>query len=445
MLEPKEFSFGGERCWRWGNTLYANFTAGETRRFHNHQVTLLSVAHDQCVARVDDQTAELRMARRAVPTNVRGVRIFVADTRVVASLTDDTFTKSRHIHGLLQGDALLGLCPADQPLLDPDRYTFPIDRSEGFEWTMEEDSHMFAYLGPHRSHEGIDFDLHDARGVARHALVAIEDATVVVTDPRRDGGLILQSTADPLVHYIYRHLDGGDRFLVRQGQRVQKGQKLGYIWGDWRWGHLHFAVRLSKQTPTMDTRYDDLLNCFPQCYELWHGDLTPRRRVWPSGDWRFFSRNYWEIRNRKLLDAFDPLSGRGWDLDFGCAASRVEADGNRQEQPPPLMQGARLRQVLHAGTAAECVNPTDRYVFRVCVPNGRYLVRVVVGDPALPTWQHVDFNGVDAGVFDLEAGRFCSSCEVQTIVDDGELRCTFQQRDRETISAVCELHFVRVG
>ena len=188
---------------------------------------------------------KLKPARAPLPAVLAGVRVFIADSRPVASCAADRFTTCRHVHGALTGDALLCLSHADQPLLDPARHTFPIDRSEGYWWPMNEGSPMFAWYGPNRSHEGIDFDLHDARGLRRHALVAVEDGTVRLARNRRNGTISLESLAQPGLWYIYQHTDGGqDSFLVREGQPVSRGQRLAYIWGDWRWGHLHFAVKL---------------------------------------------------------------------------------------------------------------------------------------------------------------------------------------------------------
>jgi hypothetical protein len=157
----------------WGDAVYVNLAAGESYDFAGATVALVAVENNFCTVAVNGKPRQLVVARRALPTEIEGVRVFVADNRHVADLTETQ--ANRNVHAALTKDALLCLSDPSRPLLDPDRYIFPISREDGFEWTMHENSHMFAYLRPVRSHEGIDLDLSDARGGEMHALVAPED------------------------------------------------------------------------------------------------------------------------------------------------------------------------------------------------------------------------------------------------------------------------------
>jgi murein DD-endopeptidase MepM/ murein hydrolase activator NlpD len=61
---------------------------------------------------------------------------------------------------------------------------------------------------------------------------------------------------------IYQHLNR-DKVFVQPGQSVKRGDRLAYIWGDWRWGHLHFSVVGDGGQPDYAGRYRYVLNCLP--------------------------------------------------------------------------------------------------------------------------------------------------------------------------------------
>ncbi|MHC4406813.1 MAG: hypothetical protein ACYTG0_44910 [Planctomycetota bacterium] len=67
---------------------------------------------------------------------INGVRIFLADTRPVATLTTDE--KFPLVHAALTRDALLCSSDPAQPLLDLQRFTFPVSRADGFRWCLAE-------------------------------------------------------------------------------------------------------------------------------------------------------------------------------------------------------------------------------------------------------------------------------------------------------------------
>jgi hypothetical protein len=300
---------------------------------------------------------------------------------------------------------------------------------------------MHAYLGATRSHEGLDMDMHDM--LELHPLVAVEDAVVRVVRDQRNGCIILESRRQPGVYYIYQHANGSPgRCFVAAGQRVARGERLAYAWGDGRWGHLHFAMRLSDTEPPYAQRFNSIVNAFPQCYELWHGDLAPRPRVYTTGHWRLHTANYWETRNQGFRSGFDEIVGYGWRLGAWCPADVVECESEPQDRANPA-RSLRLRTTLHEGLSARATNPEDHYDFVVCVPNGQYGVRAVLGDLRLPTRQHVAFNGEDVGTYDLAAGTFVSTPETRVCVSDGRLVVRIGQADAIQYSAISELHFAK--
>jgi hypothetical protein len=92
------------------------------------------------------------------------------------------------------------------------------------------------------------------------------------TGDDNEGCIIIRSKSQPKIYYIYKHMY--DRsMLVKPGQSVEAGEILGYIWGDWKWSHLHIALVCPEKPIEYGQRYHNLLNCFCQLYELWHGDL----------------------------------------------------------------------------------------------------------------------------------------------------------------------------
>lgn len=425
----------------WGNATYVDLEVGQSHRCGNAIVKLISIENNFCTVEVNDARRQLIVARRALPDVIEGVRIFVADNRHVADLT--ATESNRNVHAALTKDALLCLSPADRPLLDPNLYTFPISRADGFNWTMAEDSHMFAYLRPTRSHEGIDLDLSDARGGEIHAILAPEDGVVraILDTPGSsiEARVFIRSRRDPHLTYSYSHINR-NKVFVRPGQEVRKGQKLGHIWGDWRWGHLHFSVRRYGVEPiTNYNGFDYLLNTFPQMYELWHGDLEPRPPVRPSGSFKFAGQ-YWTRGNQQFLDQYDDIVGYGWRLGAWCTASKVETSW--PDGPSKPGQSARLHKVMYQNSSRPARNPEDHFDFEVAVPDGYYDVQAQVGDAYAATWQKISFEGADAGVYELDRTLAWTPAK-RVRVRDGRLTIRLQLRDEEAWAAIYELHFTR--
>ena len=74
------------------------------------------------------------------------------------------------------------------------------------------------------------------------------------------------------------------------------------------------------------------------------------------------------------------------------------------------------------------------------MPDGLYEVKALVGDIASPSWQQVSLNGVDAGVYDLKAGRYAWTPTKQ--IEDGRLAARFVLRG-DDVAGLSELLFVR--
>ncbi|NCB09728.1 MAG: hypothetical protein EOM73_16410, partial [Bacteroidia bacterium] len=126
----------------WGNASYFNINKGEKITFNSVEIELLKLDNHYNTIRFGGDTLTLKVSRRSLPELSNGLRIFVADNQNVKALTTDN---SRH--GLLTKDALICLSDFNQPLLDPNRYIFPVSFNDGYIWSAEEDSHMFSYLG----------------------------------------------------------------------------------------------------------------------------------------------------------------------------------------------------------------------------------------------------------------------------------------------------------
>lgn len=431
--------------YRWGNALYVDFSLGDAYVFLEKRIVLIAMAHDSSTVRVGEKEVVLRVARRALPVVIDGVRLFLADNRNVKELTSDPA-----FHGLTRKDALLCLSDASRPLLDAEQYTFPISRRDGYHWHMEERSQMFTYYGDapymkhvglgvgaspyYRSHEGIDFNMHDARGIEKHPLVAIEAGRVelLVQTNEDEVCAIIGSDSNPQIYYVYQHLCVRHCY-VSAGQSVKRGEKLGCIWGDGVWGHLHFSVVHRDGIPGYADRYNNLLNAFPQMYELWHGDLAPRPRIWTRGHLTFGHEKS-AVENKLSTAVFDDIVGYGWRIEDWCAAASVDAYPERTGSLP-------LGKVLHEGTRAAAENPNDHLDFEVTVAPGNHAVRVRVGDVFQNTWQRVACCGVDLGTFTLEAGNLQWTKEARVRVPDGRLTVRIGLKDRNTRAGISELIF----
>lgn len=429
-----------------GNAVYVDLAVGESFKYMDRTIRVIKLKNHLSLIQVENEQQWLEVAKRSLPVTIGGLRIFVSDQINVKNLTSDP-----EKHNLLNKDVLLCISDPAKPLLDPSKFTFPISRADGYEWKMEENSHMFAYLGLsewiapgyYRSHEGMDLNMHEARGKEIHPLIAIEAATVVMvadsnTTHTYDGCIILKSDTQENIYYVYKHTHPKTH-KVKVGQKVKKGQILSYIWGDDVWGHLHFAVVYRTETPTYKNRYKNLLNFFPQFYELHFGNLKPAEKTRNEG--RFFFGHKKELcRNFKKLDEFTPLTGYGWKLGEWCISRKVE------EAESDFEGNARLRKVLHTGTKAESKNPQSYYDFEIAVENGDYLVSATVGDAFLPSGQRVFFEGTAAGLFKTD--QTCSykkTGDFKVKVSDNALTLRLELIDKEQLAGIKELNFKKIN
>lgn len=416
-----------------GNQTYINLSLGESYRFLGKEIRAQSMAGPSAVVAVDDEIAPLKIARRILPTVVNRVRLSLCDTREMAN-----YTKPRHYgtRESLTKDVLLCLSDPTKPLADPERFVFPVDRSDGFRWSMAENSHTYAFLSESRQHEGTDISLANGKVDQVDALVTIEDATVVWVQPHNgeQACVMLASGSTPGVYYVYQHLEAAT-VTVKAGERVKRGQKLGFIWGDNRWGHLHFGVIGWGDVSQYENRYRNSIPVFPMLYELWHGDLKPRIKQWSWGHW-VFARNKATVENIKHLNAFDELLGYGWLLGDWCPAAKVEpTEGNDQ------YSSALLRKRLFHGTRSEAVNPKDYYDFEISVPNGKYAVNLLVGDVHHDTWQRLEVEGRPLGTYGLGANHLTWTKEQQVQVKDGRLTVRIYLKDNMTYASLSEVLF----
>lgn len=426
----------------WGNVHFLNFHRGEARNWNGRRVTVLEA--NACSLTVDVEGARevLPVGRRTVPASLAGLRLFVADTKAAAALTaDEGFPRHR---GLVKRDALLAVCDGGLPLVDERRFTFPIDRAQGFTWSMEENSHQFGFISPERSHEGIDIGMHEARGYDKHALVAIENAIVrwVEKDKTQpnEACVLLESEAQPGIFYVYQHLYRHG-VNVKAGAKLARGARIGTIWGDGVWGHLHFAAIAPQRMPTFAERYENVINAFPTLHRLWHGEEGARPRQHAEGTW-IFNRHKAADNNRKYLSAYDPIVGYGWRIENFCGAMSVEA--GRELGPAEVDTSARLRHVLFAGTRAEARNPRSHYDFEIDVAPGRYEVQVRVGDLELATWQRLSINEHPLGTLVRPAGGFSWTHAVTTPALRNKLILRVHLRDK-TPAALSALSFRKVS
>lgn len=438
------FNTNAQKAIHFGNSVYVNLCVGQTFNYHGNRIVLKEINGNKTRVEVNDKLKELKISRRELPTVVDSVRLFVADQKNIKSLTTDN-----QVHGLLKGDALLCLSSPESPLLDADNYVFPISKKDNYQWSMTEDSHMYAYLGLskwvspdyYRSHEGIDLNMHDARGRYIHPLVAIENSTVVLVadstvTKSKDGCIILKSELNKNIYYVYKHTNPKTH-KVKAGQYVKKGEELSFIWGDQAWGHLHFAVVYRERVPEYIDRYYSLINFFPQLYELYNGTLEYEKKIFTHGIFEFGSQRWIEGNSRKI-DEYNELIGYGWEIDW-CPAQKVEGVFGKEKG------NARLKKHLHEGTCASSINPENNFKFNINVENGAYNISCVIGDYESPSEMRLYFENIELGNYETEPANFKEVEEQNVIVNDGMLTIKIELPNEKSIAGIQKLEFIKVS
>jgi len=430
----------------WGNSSYFNISIGESVYYNDAEIKLLKLENQFNKIKIGDDTVRLKVSKRTLPLSNVKLRIFVADNKNVKVLASN-----KEMHGLLKKDALICVSGDNTPFLDPMNYIFPVSFNDGFIWSTEEDSYMFSYLNlaerktkGYDTHAGIDFDLHDARGMEKHWIIAIENSTVVwVEDKNLDAAgkeacVLLESQSQPGIFYLYKHLYN-KKVLVKKGQVLEKGDPIGTIWGDESWGNLHFAVIKSVTAPSVLEIGNNIINCFPQMFELYFQQTTVYAKSFSKGK-ILFGKPRSQNGNQKNAGPFELYSGKGWITEKWNVADKVDYatknnDGN-----------VRLGKTLFSGSPAECTNPDNRYDYEINVHNGTYRIRAKMGDVALPTWQKVSFKGIEAGIFTLKGGEFVWTSEKVVKVNNGKLTIRiFVDENNEKPAGISEIVFQRAN
>ena len=405
----------------WGNGSYFNLNIGESVYFNDTEIKLLKLENHFNQLKIGKDTLWLKVSRRTPSVQIGNLRIFIADNKNVKALATN-----KEMHGLLAKDALICVSGNETPWLDPNKYIFPVSFNDGFLWSTEEDSYMFSYMNlaerkmkGYDSHPGTDFDLHDARGIEKHWLVAIENSTVawIEDDNENKSGkeacVLLKSESQTNIYYLYKHLNN-KKLNVKKGQQLLRGEPIGTIWGDENWGNLHFAVIKSAELPSCSEINLNLINGFPQIFELYFKD--------PAGQSKYFSKGmiyFGKIRsqngNQKNASAFEIYSGKGWILGKWNVADKVDYVSKGTEG------NVRLWKTLFKGYAGECTNPNNWFDYEIVVPNGVYRIRSRLGDVSFPSWQKIEFENIDAGVFDNKVGEYKWTSEKVVKVKDSRL------------------------
>jgi hypothetical protein len=428
----------------WGNASYFNINVGEVLQYNNVEIKLLRLKNQFNQFKIGHDTVWVKVSRRSLPLQIDNLRIFVADNSNVKALSSD-----KKIHGLLKKDVLICLSNNTLPLLEPNKFLFPISFNDGFTWSVDEDSYMFSAfnLAGKRmkgcdTNAGVDFDLQDARGIEKHWIVAIENSSVVwVEDKNLDiagkaASVLLQSESQPGIFYLYRHLNN-KKIEVKQGQKLMRGEPISTIWGDENWGHLTFSVIKSDSIPALQNCQSNIVNCFPQMFELYFKQTTAFPKYFSKG--RFFFGKASSLNgNQKNTSAFESFAGKGWCLGKWNIVDKVDyvyrgSEGN-----------VRLSKKLFKGTAAECVNPNDFYEYEINVQNGVYRIRAKMGDLMLPTWQKVSFEGIESGIISNEKAGFIWTSEKVVKIEDGKLTVRiFVDPTNEKPAGISEIVFQR--
>lgn len=430
---------------RWGNGVYYNLNIGESVVFNNVEVSLLGMENHYNQLKVGDDTLWLKVARRTIPEEINNIRVFIADNKNVMSLTADT-----SVHGLLTKDAIICLSDAREPLLDPLIYSFPVSFNDGFTWNIEEDSYPFSFYQAeessnlYTSYPGIGINLHEVRGRQKHWLVAIENSKVVWVknlNANRNGNqssILLESNSQPGIYYLYNGLYIKN-LLVRDGQKLIKGDVIGTAWGDESWGHVQFVIIYANKVPEFQDCFHNVVNGFPQLFGLYYQHNRFIARTFTRGKISF-GRPRALSGNQTNTQEFEIFTGTGWITGKWNPADKVGQVSSGTEG------NARLNKVLFEGTPAQNKNPCDYYEYIIAVKNGTYRIRAKVGDVFLQSWQKIEFEGIYAAVKELDAGEFDWTGERIVKVQDGTLNIRiYVDDDNRYVAGISEIVFQRVN
>ena len=97
---------------KFGNAVYVNLSVGERLEYAGKTIEVVALDKNRSLVRVDGEEAWLAVAKRSLPQNIGGLRIFVSDQVNVKNLTTDP-----EKHNLLQKDVVLCISDPAKPLL----------------------------------------------------------------------------------------------------------------------------------------------------------------------------------------------------------------------------------------------------------------------------------------------------------------------------------------
>lgn len=428
-------------AFRWGNGYYYNLNAGESVIFGGLEVKLLEIKNHYNLVKIDEDTLSLKVSRRTAASEYKNIRIFVADNRNVALLNP----KSQR---LLTKDALICLSDSRKPLLDLDKYIFPVSFNEGFTWQTEEESYPFSFYkekesGNHSDYyeyEGVGINIHNTGGGKTHRIVAIENSRVAWIETEKDasGGnrsfVLLKSESQPDIYYLYSNLNFKS-LEVKRGQSLIRGDVIGTAHENYSWEHFQLSVIKLFFEPSLQECGNYIIGSFPQLFGLYYSQSPAALRSYTRGR-IFFGMPRKFNGNQKNNLACEPYTGKGWLLGNWNIADKVEwvSDG--------VTGNVRLGKVLFKGTEAECENPDNFYEYKLTVPNGTYRIRAKTGDLFMPSWQKLEFEGVSSPVKKLEAGEFEWTGERVVKVKDGSLNIRIYIDENENrVAGISEIVF----
>lgn len=390
--------------------------------------------------KIGKDTICIKVSRRTLPFSDGIVRIFVADNKNIKSVSGGD-----NVHGLLKKDALVGVSTFQKPMLDQNQYVFPINFNHGFTWSAEEDRFMFAFapvedenITEFRENTGIDFDLHDARGIEKHWIVAIENSTVMWIDEdktnKNECTVLLQSQSNPEIFYVYQHLYSKN-LEVKKAQELEMGEIIGTIWGDKIWGHLTISIIHSIDVPTPENAEYNVINGFPQVFELYAKNTLGVSRNYNKGR-LFFGKPAPQNGNQKNALCFEDYAGKGWLLGAWNKTERVET------VTKGLEGNVRLKKILFNKMVIKAINPNNWFDYEIHVPNNTYRIRARLGDVELSTWQKIAFEKVDVGTITTEKGQFAWTPERVVKVTDGRLTIRiYIDETNEKVAGISEIVF----
>lgn len=423
-----------------GNVSFFSMDLGETFQFHNTEMEFLRLDHHFARLRIAEDTFWIKVARRSPAFNYGPIQVFVADNKHVKTISGNS-----PVHGLLKKEVLVAVSKGDQPLMDPVQFGFPVSFTQGFMWRTLEDTYMFSYQpgtragkDKERSYGGVGIDLRESRAMEKHMILAMESGRVMWTESALQGtgdpqvAVCIQSESSPQIFYIYEHLHNKS-LMVKKGQRILKGEGIGYGWGEGAWNYLRVGAVYSDTIPGFNHRHCNSVNIFPLLLDLYFGRQPVFSHAFTKGQ-IYLGRSEHLNGNSKNVSAFEEYHGTGWILGRWNTADKVEWVSSRRSG------NARLRKVLFRGEPAQCVNPNDWYDFEINVRNGTYRIRALVGDHQLPSWQKIEFEGVAVGTFKRDAGVLDWTNERIVKVHDGKLTVRIYVDD-EHVAGISEIVF----